>query len=172
MQQSSPDCSHITIRRVRREDAGAFLTLIDALADYEHLDRPDAAARERLIRDGTGEQPRYEAFLAAIDGKDVGYAIIYETYSSFLARPTLYLEDIFVLPEDRGRRAGAALFLHVAALARERDCGRMDWTVLDWNALAQDFYDRLGASWLKEWQLYRLTQNELADLPAPNVHHA
>jgi len=170
MQHSSPDCSHITIRRVRSDDAASFLALIDALADYEHLARPDAAARQRLIRDGTGPRPRYEAFLAAIDGQDVGYAIIYETYSSFLALPTVYLEDIFVLPEARGRRAGVALFLHVADLARERGCGRMDWTVLDWNTLAQQFYDRLGASWLKEWQLYRLTATELADLPPPNVH--
>lgn len=172
MQHPSPDCSHITIRRVRRDDTEAFLSLIDALADYEHLARPDAAARERLIRDGTDKHPRYEAFLAAIDGKDVGYAIIYETYSSFLALPTMYLEDIFVLPEDRGRRAGAALFLHVAELARERGCGRMDWTVLDWNTLAQDFYDRLGASRLKEWQLYRLTAAELDELPPPNVSRA
>lgn len=173
MHTPEADFSHITIRRVQHEDADAFLALIDALADYEHLDRPDAAARERLIRDGQGSHPRYEAFLASIEGRDVGYAIIYETYSSFLALPTLYLEDIFVLPDARKRKAGAALFLHVAALARERGCGRMDWTVLDWNTLAQDFYDRLGASWMKEWQLYRLTRGQLDRLPPPEgAHHA
>jgi GNAT superfamily N-acetyltransferase len=113
--------------------------------------------------------PRFEAFLASIDGRDVGYAIIYETYSSFLALPTLYLEDIFVLPEARSRKAGLALFLHIAALARTRGCGRMDWTVLDWNTLAQDFYHRLGASRLQEWQLFRLSRAQLDALPIPRT---
>jgi len=108
---------------------------------------------------------RSSAFLASVDGRDVGYAIIYETYSSFLALPTLYLEDIFVLPDARGAKVGLALFLHVAGLARDRGCGRMDWTVLDWNTLAQDFYDKLGARHLKEWQLYRLDAAALEQLP-------
>ncbi|MCB2205944.1 GNAT family N-acetyltransferase [bacterium] len=164
MPASLPDCSHIALRRVREEDATSFLSLIDALAAYEKLDPPDAAARDRLMRHAFGDHPRYEAFLASIDGEDVGYAIIYETYSSFLALPTMYLEDIFVLPAARGKKAGLALFLHVAGLARERGCGRMDWTVLDWNTLAQDFYDRLGATHLKEWQLYRLDSTALAKL--------
>ena len=124
MPASPPDCSHVHIRPLRREDADAFLALIDALADYEKLARPDAGARDRLIRDAFSDAPRYEAFLASVDGRDVGYAIIYETYSSFLALPTLYLEDIFVLPDARGNRAGLALFLHVAGLARARGCGR------------------------------------------------
>ncbi len=167
MVSSASDLSHVAIERVRHSDAETFLALIDALADYEHLERPDNAARERLLRDGFGERPRYEAFLARIDGKAVGYAIIYETYSSFLALPTLYLEDIFVLPEARGQKAGIALFLYVADIARARGCGRMDWAVLDWNTLAQDFYDRLGAEWLKEWRLFRLTADDLARLPKP-----
>lgn len=139
--------------------------LIDALADYEVLARPDEAARSRLLRDGFGPAPRYEAFLAFVDGRPVGYAIIYETYSSFLALPTLYLEDIFVLPEFRNRKAGLALFLHCARLARERDCGRMDWTVLHWNELAIQFYHRLGAQHLEEWQLYRLSRTQIEALP-------
>lgn len=167
MVTSSSDLSHVTIKRVRHSDAETFLALINALADYEHLERPDNAARERLLRDGFGERPRYEAFLAWIGETAVGYAIIYETYSSFLALPTLYLEDIFILPEMRGQKAGVALFLHVAELARERGCGRMDWAVLDWNTLAQDFYDRLGAEWLKEWRLFRLTEDDLDRLPKP-----
>ncbi len=169
MPASPPDCSHVHIRPLRREDATAFLALIDALADYEKLARPDADARDRLIRDAFADAPRYEAFLASVDGRDVGYAIIYETYSSFLALPTLYLEDIFVLPDARGNRAGLALFLHVAELARDRGCGRMDWTVLDWNTLAQDFYDKLGARHLKEWQLYRLDAASLEQLPPSGV---
>jgi GNAT superfamily N-acetyltransferase len=167
MQSTSPDTAHVSVRKVGPADAETFLTLIDALADYEHLDRPDEAARERLLRDGVGERPRYEAFLAFIDDKAVGYAIIYETYSSFLALPTLYLEDIFVLPEARSNKAGIALFLHIANLARTRGCGRMDWTVLDWNTLAQDFYERLGAAWLKDWRLFRLSKDDLDRLPTP-----
>ncbi len=163
--QSDPVVSQIAIRQVREADAGVFLALIDALADYELLARPDAEARQRLIRDGFGERPRYEAFLAFVDGRPAGYAIIYETYSSFLALPTLYLEDIFVLPECRGRKAGLALFLHCARLARDRGCGRMDWTVLHWNELAMDFYRRLGAEHLHEWHLYRLTRTQIEALP-------
>ena len=92
-----------------------------------------------------------------MDGYPVGYAIILETYSSFLALPTLYLEDLFVLPEYRGRKAGLALFEEVRAEAQRRGCGRIEWTVLDWNQLAIDFYTRLGGEHLKEWQLYRIT---------------
>lgn len=155
----------VTIRKVEEADAPAFLMLIDALADYELLDRPDADARARLLRDGFGDTPRYEAFLAFADGRPVGYAIIYETYSSFLALPTLYLEDIFVLPEFRSRKAGLALFLHCARIARDRGCGRMDWTVLHWNDLARQFYARLGAEHLEEWQLFRLTRSQIEALP-------
>lgn len=163
--QSTPDLSHISIHKADASDADTFLSLIDALADYEKLDRPDAHARLRLVEDGFGLRPRFEAFLAFIDNQPIGYAIIYETYSSFLALPTLYLEDVFVLPDFRSRKAGLALFLHCARLARDRGCGRMDWTVLHWNELALDFYRRLGAEHLAEWQLYRLTRAGIDALP-------
>jgi GNAT superfamily N-acetyltransferase len=163
--QSTREHSHISIRQAGAADAEDFLALIDALADYEHLARPDAAARNRLIRDGFGAAPRYDAYLGFVDERPAGYAIVYETYSSFLALPTLYLEDIFVLPEHRGRKAGLALFLHCARIARERGCGRMDWTVLHWNELAIEFYRRLGAAHLHEWQLYRLTRAQIEALP-------
>ncbi|MFA6235094.1 MAG: GNAT family N-acetyltransferase [Bacteroidota bacterium] len=162
---STPDLSHISIRKVDQTDVNVFLSLIDALADYEKLARPNEEARQRLIRDGFGPHPRYEAFLGFLDDRAVGYAIIYETYSSFLALPTLYLEDVFVLPEFRSRKAGLALFLHCARLARDRGCGRMDWTVLHWNELALDFYRRLGAEHLNEWQLFRLTRSQIETLP-------
>ena len=157
----------LSIRPVTRSQAKVFLTLIDALADYEHLDRPDSAARDRLVLDGFGQNPRYQAFIAWLGEQAIGYAIIYETYSSFLALPTLYLEDIFVLPDFRGIRAGLSLFLHAAGIARERGCGRMDWQVLDWNTLAQDFYEGLGATHMKEWQLWRLDREALDALPNP-----
>jgi GNAT superfamily N-acetyltransferase len=144
------------VRRAIPEDAPAILTLVDALADYEKLDRPDAAARERLVRDLFGWKPRIDCWLAFVGGTPAGYAFALETYSSFLALPTMYLEDLFVLPQYRSRKAGYALFSEVLAEARRRGCGRMEWTVLDWNQLAIDFYRRLGGEHLKEWHLYRI----------------
>ncbi len=149
------------VRRARADDSGAILRLVDALADYEHLNRPDARARERLIRDIFSERPRLECHLCEVDGQAVGYAFVFETYSSFLALPTLYLEDLFVLPEFRKKKAGYALFTAMVAEAHRRGCGRMEWTVLDWNQLAKDFYDRLGAKHMREWQLYRLVRSEM-----------
>jgi GNAT superfamily N-acetyltransferase len=145
------------VRRAVESDAQALLSLIDALAEYEKLDRPTGEARDRLVRDMFGPKPRIDGLLVFMDGYPVGYAIVLETYSSFLALPTLYLEDLFVLPEYRGRRAGLALFEEVKAEAVRRGCGRIEWTVLDWNQLAIDFYNRLGAQHMKEWQLYRIT---------------
>lgn len=134
-----------------------FVRLIEALADYEHLDRPDAAARERLRTDAFGPQPRFEAAMAIdADNRAVGYAIWFETYSSFLAKPTLYLEDLFVLEEARRSGAGGMLFEHVRRWGEQKGCGRMDWHVLDWNTVARDFYHRRDAQWMKPWLLYRI----------------
>ena len=167
---NTPDRTPVTIRQATASDADSFLMLVDALADYEMLARPDDAARTRLIRDGFGDAPRFEAYLACLGDRPVAYAIVYETYSSFLALPTLYLEDIFVLPEFRKQGAGLSLFLHCARLAHDRGCGRMDWTVLHWNDLARSFYHRLGAVHLDEWQLFRLTRAQIAALPLPLRH--
>jgi GNAT superfamily N-acetyltransferase len=161
---ANPGSSPVTIRQARQEDAETVLTLIDALADYESLPRPTADARARLTEHGFGLKPRFEVFLAEIDGKAVGYTISFETYSSFLARPTFYLEDLFVLPEYRKLRAGLALFMNCVKLARQRECGRMEWQVLDWNVNAIRFYERLGAKRLQEWLPYRLTMDDLAAL--------
>jgi GNAT superfamily N-acetyltransferase len=157
----APPGSRIEIREAAAADVPALLELVDALADYERLPRPDAAARERLARDGFGGRRRFETLLGLLDGRPVGYALHFETYSSFLARPTMFLEDLFVLPEARGHRLGLALFGAVAAKAAARDCGRMDWMVLKWNRLAIDFYDRLGATPLDGWQAYRLDGDAL-----------
>jgi len=139
------------------EDVPLLLELIDALADYEHLPRPDEAARERLARDAVAEPPRFRAFLAELGGTVVGYALYFETYSTFLARPTLYLEDLFVRPDARGTGAGAALFQACAREAVGRGCGRLDWQVLAWNQLALDFYARWDAQPLDDWRPFRLT---------------
>ena len=144
------------VRRAIDADVQAIWTLVDALADYEKLERPTADARARLARDLFGERSRLDCWLAFLDGYPVGYAFAVETYSSFLALPTLYLEDLFVLQEHRGRRAGFALFSAILDEARRRGCGRMEWSVLDWNHLAREFYERQGAKHLREWHLYRI----------------
>jgi len=153
------DC---VIRPAQANDRDRILQLVRGLADYEKLPPPDEAAQERLIRDMFSSPPRIQAYLAEVEGRPAGYAFVFETYSSFLALPTLYLEDLFVLPEYRNRKVGYALFTHMVAEAHRRGCGRMEWTVLDWNRLAIDFYKRLGAQHMKEWHLYRLVRTEMA----------
>jgi len=154
----------VTVRKATKNDASAILSLIDALAEYEKLDPPDEAARQRLIRDIASERPRIEVYLADLERQPVGYAFVFETYSSFLALPTLYLEDLFVLPEYRKRRIGYALFRAMVKEAHRRGCGRMEWAVLDWNQLAIDFYNGIGATHMKQWQLYRLVREEMGQI--------
>jgi GNAT superfamily N-acetyltransferase len=151
----------IEVRRARQEESGTLLQLIHALADYEKLAPPTADAQQRLVRDIFGDKPRLDAFFAFIAGRAVGYTLVLETYSSFLALPTLYLEDLFVLPEFRSQGAGAALFKAMAKEAHHRGCGRMEWAVLDWNQLARDFYARFEAKPLNDWIMMRLTREEL-----------
>ena len=148
----------MTIVPLTPERFDDFVRLIEALADYERIERPDAAAIARLRADAFASRPRFEAALA-LDKADraIAYAIWFETYSSFLAKPTMYLEDLFVVEHARGSGAGGRLFEFVRALGEKRGCGRMDWNVLDWNRPARDFYHRRNAQWMKEWLLYRLT---------------
>lgn len=152
----------IEITRAAREDGPTLLALVDALADFEKLPKPAGEARARLLEHGFGERPRFETWLAWVDRKAVAYALAFETYSSFLALPTLYLEDLFVLPEYRKRKIGLALFTHLVEEAEHRGCGRMEWAVLDWNTGALRFYERLGARWLNDWKVYRLTRDDFA----------
>ena len=135
-----------------------FTAVIGSLADFERLASPDAAAIKRLRADAFGATPRFEAALAmSSKGRAVGYATWFHTYSTFLAKPTIYLEDLFVLEDFRESGAGSKLFEHVRALGAARDCGRMEWQVLDWNTLAREFYHRRQATWMKDWLVYRLT---------------
>jgi len=147
----------VSILPVTPERFADLVALIDMLAEYENLQPPSLEARARLFNDICGPAPRIEAVLA-VDDADMacGYAITLETYSSFLALPTLYLEDIFVREDARSRGVGSALFDHVVQTARNRGCGRVDWQVLDWNKLARDFYERRGATFMNEWMLYRI----------------
>ena len=154
----NPSC---VVRPAVPADRERILHLVHGLAEYEKLTPPDEAAQERLIRDMFSSPPRIQAYLAEVDTLPAGYAFVFETYSSFLALPTLYLEDLFVLPEFRSRKIGYALFTYVVGEAHKRGCGRMEWSVLDWNMLAIDFYKRLGATHLKEWQVYRLVRSDM-----------
>jgi GNAT superfamily N-acetyltransferase len=140
----------------------SFIGLIDALAAYEHLTPPDPDARKRLAHDAVASPPRFSTLLAEMDAQAVGYAVYVETYSTFLGLPTLYLEDLFVLPDFRGRGVGSAMFRECAAEAIRRGCGRMEWQVLAWNDLALGFYQHLGATPLhEEWRCYRLAGDAL-----------
>ena len=154
MVQTSP----ASIRRAELKDVPVLLDLITGLAEFEKLPPPDTGARKRLIEHGFGEKPRFEAWLAEMEGKAVAYAILFETYSTFLALPTLYLEDLFVLPGYRRRGVGGQMLRHCFQLAKDRECGRMEWTALDWNTRAQGVYEALGARKMTEWYLYRLDQ--------------
>lgn len=140
-------------------DAAGFLRLVIALADFEKLDPLDEAAQARLVADAFGETPRFETWLAFADGiaEPVGYAIFLETYSSFLALPSLYIEDVFVLTEHRQRGIGGALLRKAVEQAHERGCGRVEWTALDWNVNARRVYEaKMGAQHMSEWCLYRM----------------
>jgi GNAT superfamily N-acetyltransferase len=141
------------IRPYGKRDAKDLASLVRALARYEKLTPPSPAATRRLVRD-VGR--RIRVLMAEVDGKAVGYAIYLFTYSSFLARPTLYLEDLFVLPEHRRLGLGGAFFKSLLAEARREGCGRMEWVVLDWNTPAHRFYRKLGAKPLEDWNTYRL----------------
>jgi GNAT superfamily N-acetyltransferase len=153
----------IRVRRATRSDAAGLIRLIVALAEFEKLTPPDAAAQERLLADGFGSHPRFEAWIAfwGDAAEPVGYAILFETYSTFKASPSLYLEDIFVLPDFRGQGIGSALIRTGVQIAYDRGCARMEWTCLDWNTRAQEGYERLGARRLSEWVLYRLDREHI-----------
>jgi GNAT superfamily N-acetyltransferase len=151
----------VLVRPLQPGDVGRLLELIDGLADYEKLPRPDPEARQRLAADAVAEPPRFSTLLAELHARVVGYAIYVFTYSTFRARPTLYLEDIFVLPECRGQGAGLALFRACARVAVSQGCARMEWQVLAWNEPSLDFYTRLGARQLGDWLPFRLDDQAL-----------
>jgi GNAT superfamily N-acetyltransferase len=140
------------------------LELIRGLAEYERLLDQVEATAARLRRHGFGRRPYFETLICRRDGRPVGFALYFFTYSTFLASPSLYLEDLFVLPDERGQGAGKALLRELARIAARRGCGRMEWAVLDWNRPAIGFYRRLGAELHKEWVLTRLTGAPLARL--------
>ncbi len=151
--------STIVLSKVTEETFGDLSTLITKLAEFEKLEPPNSEARERLRTDCLGSNPRYEAYICKVDNKPVGYTIHFFTYSSFLALPTLYIEDIFVLEEYRRRGIGQKMFDNCRKIAQREGCGRIEFTVLKWNKPAQEFYSKNKAKQL-EWYLYRIVKED------------
>ena len=147
----------LQIRAATIEDVPEILRLIRGLAEYEKLEHEVVATEERLRRSLFGERPAAEAVLGWLEGRAVGFAVFFHNYSTFRACPGLYLEDLFVEPAHRGGGHGKALLLHVARLAAQRGCERMEWSVLDWNTPAIEFYKSLGAQLMDDWRICRLT---------------
>jgi len=146
----------LSVRRGTARDAAVICELIRGLARYERLERQCVIGPAAVRRHGFGRRPYFETLICRDGRRPVGFALYFFTYSTFLGRPSLYLEDLFVLPGDRGLGAGKALLRALAAVATARGCGRMEWRVLDWNASAIRFYKRIGARLHSEWVLTRL----------------
>jgi GNAT superfamily N-acetyltransferase len=152
------------IRPARLDDVPVILQLIHDLATYERAPDEVTATEERLVDVLFGEKPAAEVLLAFEEKSPVGFAVYFYNFSTWLGRPGLYLEDLFVKPEKRGKGYGRSLLIELAKIARDRGCGRMEWAVLDWNEPAIKFYHSLGAKPMHEWTVFRLTGEEIAEL--------
>jgi GNAT superfamily N-acetyltransferase len=153
----------LIIEKISKENFNDFVFLLEKLATYEKFESPDEQAKKRLKRDGLSKNPKYEAYLGYVRGKAVGYIVFFINYSSFLALPTLYLEDIFVLEEHRKKGYGRKLFEFCVKIAQERNCGRMEWCVLTWNDTAIKFYEKIGGTRL-DWYFYRLKREQILEM--------
>jgi len=151
----------LVIRKAQKKDAAAILDFIRALAEYEKLSHEVVATVPALEEQLFGASPKAEVLIAEWDQQPAGFALFFHNFSTFLALPGIYLEDLFVKPELRGHGIGKALLKYLAQLAVERKCGRLEWSVLDWNKPAIDFYKSFGASPMDEWTVYRLTGESL-----------
>ena len=151
----------ISVRSATPDDVPAILGFIRALAEYEKLSHAVVATQDLLLTHLFGPRPAAEVLIGELDGRAVGFALFFPNFSTFLAKPGIYLEDLFVLPDTRGRGVGQALLTAVAKLAVDRDAGRLEWSVLDWNAPAIGFYRKLGAVPMDDWTTMRLTGDAL-----------
>lgn len=156
--------SSISIRHATVDDVPLILALIRGLAEYERLAHECVATEELLRTSLFGARPDAEVAIAEADGEAAGFALFFHNYSTFLARRGIYLEDLFVWPRLRGRGIGRALLVHLARLAVERGCGRLEWSVLDWNEPAIRFYRSLGAEAKDEWTVMRVAGEGLTRL--------
>lgn len=147
---------NIKIRPALKSDSKSILRLINELAVFEKLDPPDSNGKRRLIKDAFSGEPLFNVLLAESNGEILGYAFYFFTYSSFLAKKTLYLEDIFISGKFRNKGIGKLFFTDLKKIAKKNKCGRMEWVVLNWNRNAIEFYTKLGAEELKMWKTFRL----------------
>lgn len=154
----------LRIRPADSEDVVLILQFINELAEYEKLAHAVVATEEQLRENLFGETPQAEVLIAEWNGEPAGFALFFHNFSTFLGKRGLYLEDLFVRPEWRGHGIGKALLKQLARVAVERDCGRFEWAVLDWNATARDFYVSLGAQPVPEWDIFRVTGDALLRL--------
>jgi GNAT superfamily N-acetyltransferase len=154
----------IRIRSATKEDVPVVAELIRGLARYEKLEHEVVMTEDLLAAGLFGERPYAEVLLAVDEDRPVGFALFFHNFSTFLGRPGIYLEDLFVVPEERGSGVGRALLEHLARLTVDRGCGRLEWAVLDWNRDAIAFYERLGAHPNSDWTVYRLTGEALSTL--------
>ena len=153
----------VTFRDATEKDTLLLLTFIRALAEYEHM-LDQVVADETLLHEWLFERKVAEAFFAVADGVEVGFALYFHNFSTFLGRGGIYLEDLFVLPEHRGKGYGKAILTRLAQIARERGCSRLEWACLDWNKPSIDFYLSLGAVPMDEWTVYRVAGDALKKL--------
>lgn len=156
----------VKIRKATNEDSGLILSFIKSLAEFEKLSH-EVVATEAKITETIFENKNAEVVIAETEESGpVGFALCFQTYSTFLAKPGLYLEDLFILPEQRGKGYGTKLLKHLAQTAVERDLGRFEWSVLNWNQKAIDVYEKIGAKPQKEWTAYRLSGDDLDSFAA------
>jgi len=151
---------NLKIFKAKKKHSKDIIRLINKLAEFEKLEPPDKAAKRRLIKDAfpaKGKKPSFHILGVSYENEIVAYAFYFFTYSSFLARKTLYLEDIFISSDYRNKGIGKMLMKELEKIARKNGCGRMEWCVLDWNTNAINFYEKLGAKHLKEWKNYRIS---------------
>ena len=159
--------SRVCARSATPDDVGLLLELIRGLAAYENLSHELKLDEGRLREHLFGARPYVEVLIGELEGRSVGYALYFHTYSTFLTKPGIWLEDLYVQPEFRGQGVGRALLRRLAAVAVERDCGRLEWSVLDWNAPAIAFYRAIGARPVEGWTTYRLTDEALSRFADP-----
>jgi len=151
----------LAVRPATADDVALLHSLICELADYERLRHTVVATEDDLRAALFGPKPCCEALIGSVDGKEFGFALYFQNYSTFVGRPGLYLEDLYVRPAARGVGLGKALLQRIAAIAVQRRCGRVEWTALDWNEPAIRFYEKLGAKQMTDWRLFRLSGEEL-----------
>jgi GNAT superfamily N-acetyltransferase len=154
----------INISAATPADVPAILSFIRGLAEYEKLSDACVATEDSLCATLFGEHRYAEVLIARLNSTPAGFALFFHNYSTFLAKPGIYLEDLFVVPALRGKGVGKALLKKLAQIAQERNCGRLEWSVLDWNQPAIDFYQRLGATVMPDWRICRMTESEIARL--------